>query len=160
MDEKAADPECLGVFYKFKSLFLMFLMRLKPGTGRFIAYRKIWIWKTCSRMVCARIMVQNEFEINSVWVQKMQARTVPKAQTSKLRRDPSDSYFRAFWKINGIDQCFFLRRTKIIFLNTILIIKPYFFWKKCARRARHFLGRFFSFSKNEKINTGTAHKIP
>ena len=60
----------------------MFLMRLKPGTGWFIAYLRIWLWKTCSRMVCARIMVQNEFEINSVWVPKMQARTAPKGQTS------------------------------------------------------------------------------
>ena len=37
MEQKAADPERLGVFYKFKSLLLMFLMRLKPGTPRDIA---------------------------------------------------------------------------------------------------------------------------
>ena len=42
-EQKAGDPECLGVFYKFKSLLLMFLMRLKLGTSREIVYLKIWL---------------------------------------------------------------------------------------------------------------------
>ena len=53
MEQKAADPERLGVYYKFKSLLLMFLMRLKPATPREIAYLKIWLRKTvqgCARM--------------------------------------------------------------------------------------------------------------
>ena len=53
LEQKARDPERLGVFYKFKSLLLMFLMRLKHGTSREVAYLKIWLRKTvqgCARM--------------------------------------------------------------------------------------------------------------